>query len=561
MSVRRQDISLYIPARDTARTIAAAIESVRRQTVAPARFFVLLDTRSGDETVDIVRASGVEIVEQNTGRLGHGRNLAIEACRTPWLASCDADVTLEREWLEALLRAANQPARGGARLAAVGGGTREALHTRADAWRAVNMPHNWGPAGFDNPFMLVSEMMARVDALRAIGGYLPDLRYGEDSDMCQRLRHADFTLRYTPKAVAWHDRRDTPGSVLDLRWAYSYHRQRPRFESVPGLCDKLAINRSYVIQSLSQTLHSEQADTVALSVAIWFHHALRDLREALRRWPLLDAEFRAVAEMRLWATLCDAAPACLCAALRRFAGWIGVDDAARPAGDDAFALGDEREAAGASLLSRYDADARRATAQLFREIPEDTLAAVMRSAIAIDRGERVPGSLGPRPIGTRRAPVVFRTDRPTRCAWDWQTIESILCADAARYGADTVTVMGPVAPSETPAGAQSSRPAEAPNGTVLAPHLELAGDPLAALDVVLAQAEQVAVGYLAPARFDPAALFLTPRDIAARCAEAGFEILDFYAEAGLTRVIARRGRVPTDSQVERAVSSPVARGR
>ncbi|MCA9242421.1 MAG: glycosyltransferase [Phycisphaerales bacterium] len=541
MTIRPQDVSLYIPARDTARTIAAAIESVRKQTVTPARFFVILDSRSSDDSAAIVRETGVEVVEQTSGRLGHGRNIAIESCRTPWLASCDADVTLEPDWMAALIDAANQPLRANARIAAVGGGTLESLHTPADAWRSVNMPHNWGPAGFDNPFMLVSEMMARVDVLRDIGGYLPDLRYGEDSDLCQRLRHADYTLRYTPHAKAWHDRRDTPGSVLNLRWAYSYNRQRPRFESIPGLIEKLDVNRSYVIQSLSQTLHSDQIETIALSLAIWFHHAVRDLREALSRWPLLDEQTRRWAEARLWRALCEASPACVQSTLTRFAKWIDIAEAV----DSAASQPETR------LLKDYFARVAQATAALCQEIPDETLIEVMRSALVIDgaiKPERSPNRLSEPP-----ATATFRSERPNRAAWAWNRLAATLNIDM--NSVSRIHVCGPVLNGEMPSGLSESQP---PRGicVTLAPHLELADNPLVALRNALSRGDRVAVGYQSPTRFAPSALFLTPRDIASECAMAGFEILDFHAEAGLTRVVAERKQEQPNNRSHKLATTP-----
>ncbi|HUU95401.1 MAG TPA: glycosyltransferase, partial [Phycisphaerae bacterium] len=285
--INPEDVTLYIPARNAAGTLQAAIDSVRGQTVPPADFFVVLDTRSSDTTPEIARRSGVPIVAQTEGRLGHGRNLAIRACRTPWLASCDSDVVLEPTWLEALLRAADE------NVAAVGGCTHERLLTDSDRWRAVNMPHNWGPLPFDNPFMLVSEMMARADALRSVGGYRADWYYGDDSDLCRRLRDAGYTLRYEPAAVAYHHRGDSVESVLNLRWNYSLNRQRSRLESLPGLISKLPINRVYCLQSLSQTLHSEHADCCAVSLLLWLHHARQDLQAVLEKWPLLDEAARA----------------------------------------------------------------------------------------------------------------------------------------------------------------------------------------------------------------------------------------------------------------------------
>jgi glycosyltransferase involved in cell wall biosynthesis len=217
MGIDPNEVTMYVPARNADRTLAAALDSIAAQTVTPADVIVVVDTRSTDTTRDIAHGSGATVIEQYDGMLGVARNHAIEACRTTWLASCDSDVVLDPTWLERLIDAASRR-NDLDRIAAIGGCTEEFSHTDADRWRAVNMPHNWGPAPFDNPFMLVSEMMASVHALRAVGGYRADLFCYEDSDLCQRLRHAGYTLAYEPTAVARHDRRDTVRFALYGRW-------------------------------------------------------------------------------------------------------------------------------------------------------------------------------------------------------------------------------------------------------------------------------------------------------------------------------------------------------
>jgi glycosyltransferase involved in cell wall biosynthesis len=381
------DVTLYIPVRNCARTLPAAIAGAAAQAAAPAEIMLVADARSDDDTLRIARASGLRVIEQREGRLGYARNLALTHCRTPWLASCDADVTLEPDWLTRLMERAEP------HIAALSGCTLERLFTDADRWRAVNMPHNWGPLPLDNPFMLISEMLARVDALRAVGGYLPDLAYGEDSDLCQRLRHAGFALRYEPGAVAHHDRRDSVESVLDLRWVYSFHRQRPRFESLPGLVEKLGINRTYCVQSLSQTLHSPHADTLALSVMLWFHHARRDLLAALARWPLVTAEARNTCVAELWGAL-DAALVGPWSPLRAPLLSCLPDVAAHNTQDGGLAA--------TPGFRAYLASAAQATRDFLAEIPDELVPAILNSAVRM-AGTR--GSGGGSPATSAASPA------------------------------------------------------------------------------------------------------------------------------------------------------------
>lgn len=536
------DISLYVPARNCARTLAAAIASVRAQSLPPAELFIVLDTRSSDDTARIARGSGLRIVEQRDGRLGHARNLALSACRTPWLASCDSDVTLERGWLAALADAAGAaPAP-----AAVGGRTEERLITAADRWRAVNMPHNWGLARFDNPFMLVSEMLARVAAFRTIGGYRADLQSWEDSDACQRLRQAGFTLRYQPDAIAWHDRRDSIASVLELRWFYSSYRQRAHFDSLAGLTEKLATNRTYVVQSLSQTLHGEHPAVTAISVLQWMHHVVRDLHEALGRWPLLDSAEReaCLAEARLasasplaarWPAL-----AALAAAVWPEARAAQPDTAAArcaPAGTPLVA---------ADGFRRYVAAVREAGAEWVAGIPAEFDAAIERSAECLVANDLTAFDAPPCLAPDEQALAA----EPLRPAWRWGEVAELLraCTDRVPRRIETLGDMLPVeAPPESGADAACVR---------LIPHLERRAAPLEALGGAARGAELIVCAYQPPLRLIRGCAILSARDLATGAAQRDLDILHFDTRAGLTRMILRPRQRAARTERGSAVAAP-----
>ncbi len=562
--INPEDVTLYIPARNAAGTLQAAIDSVRAQTVPPADFFVVLDTRSSDATPDVARRSGVPIVEQTEGRLGHGRNLAIQACRTPWLASCDADVVLEPTWLEALLRAVREgihaPAEGARRdsrtsdVAAVGGCTHEGLLTDSDRWRAVNMPHNWGPLPFDNPFMLVSEMMASCAALRSVGGYRADWYYGDDSDLCRRLRDAGYALRYEPAAVAYHHRGDSVESVLNLRWNYSFNRQRSRLESLPGLVSKLPINRVYCLQSLSQTLHSEHADCCAISLLLWFQHARRDLQAVLEKWPLLNKAARA----NCLASLDEAITEYLSDT------WQGILPPMRrllPIPEDAAVSPARHTLAATSGFQRYLAAARAATRDLLIEIPHELLTLLLQSAERLANGARrdsptsvvaagaQAGRISEDSASSFRLPrlEVHPQDRerlaaqPPRPAWKWNELQDTLSAAVGSTGGPAQFVeYGPHLPAERPPPSLPGTDKQGPRLALL-PHLETSAAPRQELRNALAAADVAVIAYQPPPIFIAAVPILSARDLASECATAGFLIRHFYTEAGLTRLIVQRG--------------------
>ncbi|MBK8913054.1 MAG: glycosyltransferase family 2 protein [Phycisphaerales bacterium] len=533
--IQPADISLYIPVRNSARTLAAAIAGVRAQTLQPADFYLVVDQRSTDRSVGIARRSGARIVTQHDGRLGLARNLAIRACRTRWLASCDADVTLDPRWLETLA------GRVALHVAAVGGATHERPITPADRWRAVNMPHNWGCAAFDNPFMLVSEMLADTHALRAVGGYRADLQYWEDSDCCQRLRQAGLTLRYEPAAIAWHDRADSVESVLELRWQYAHYRQRERLESLDGLIAKLCVNRTYTRQSLSQTLHSDAADTLGISALLWFHHLLRDLRAALSLWPLLEDAARDDCRRALTDAIRAALPPAAAPIAARLSSllpraWGDAVEAPHDAAPGITPRSATPAIAAAALtappalsalpgFARYVEAAAAATRGLLAEWPPALLDAIADSLMRIESAQNG------RVVNTHFAAPRF-TIRP-------DTVDRLRAAPPASGGSlDVLRTLEQLLLRS--GGPGSCNIAAGGDGVAIIPDLGAHPDPRSALREALRTAEWAVVSYRAADLFDPALPVLSARDLASTAAALGFAIRGFETEAGATRLVLQR---------------------
>jgi len=115
-------ISVLIPAHNEASTIATTIQSLRGQTLPPARIIVICDNCT-DDTAATARAQGVAVITTvgNTGRKAGAVNQALSrvlADRAPdfFVMVMDADTELSPAWLETAAREL-----AGNRRAAVGG--------------------------------------------------------------------------------------------------------------------------------------------------------------------------------------------------------------------------------------------------------------------------------------------------------------------------------------------------------------------------------------------------------------------------------------------------------
>lgn len=94
-------LSVAIVCRNNVGTIGATVDSVRDL----AAEIVALDNGSTDGTIDLLRSRHVRV--EHTQWLGHIRTkqLALEACRQPWILSLDSDESVQPDLAESIRRA------------------------------------------------------------------------------------------------------------------------------------------------------------------------------------------------------------------------------------------------------------------------------------------------------------------------------------------------------------------------------------------------------------------------------------------------------------------------
>jgi len=531
VSIPGDEITFYIPARNAAKTLADCLDSVMRQTCPPKEILVVADTASRDDTLEIARGySAVRVVEHEDSSLGVVRNLAISEASTTWLAGGDADVILSEDWLESLAPHMDSGA------AAIGGRIEERISSPVDEWRAINLPHHWGDAPLRNPYMLTSTGLFDRRALLTVGGYREDLTYHEDSELCGRLRDAGFELAYEPSATAMHYRIDTLHSLLNLRWNYSRYRQSPYFDHLAGLARKTAVNREYAMTTLGRVLATGNETLAYISFLLFYHHAVRDLRELLHRRPLVSTSERQFCEQQLIGPLM----ASLGQVDDQLANLVAEDLTGRPA---------DPVVAGPLLYSppkwnEYLEIMYEAAAEFADEFSHDIRALIHRSGDFLHnrvRGEHVP-SLPQPPIDRvqtvldRLTPRAILNDEQVR---RWRQVlgdpaDLFLAGPADEADRELLDRhfrlhTGSFADIEL-----------GQNSTLAVLHLEADAEPLGRLELLATQADRLVIAYATPELFLPSLEPLRALDLASGAAGAGMEILSFDTYIGTTMLVLRR---------------------
>ena len=198
-------VSVIVPARDAAATLARALESVLAQEYAGGFEVIVADGSEGAETATLVRRRfpGVRLVPNPGREIARGLNVALRAARHRVIARCDARAVMPEGYLT---RAVATLLRTGA--ANVGGRQNPvgfSFFERAVAL-ATSTPLGAGGArhrigGAEGPVDTVFLGVFRREALDAAGGFDESLLRNEDYELNWRLRARGGTVWFDPALV------------------------------------------------------------------------------------------------------------------------------------------------------------------------------------------------------------------------------------------------------------------------------------------------------------------------------------------------------------------------
>lgn len=181
-------VSVIVPAYNTERFVAEAIESALGQSVAPLEVIVI-DDGSTDRTADVLQKFGpaIAIVTQSNRGLPAARNAGAAMASGYWLAFLDADDLWLPHKLERQLQKAADP-----RLAMIytdrfNIGERGILPIVQSAIQPLYSGDIFIPLLMLGNHITASSVTVRNEVFRALGGFAEDLRAAEDWDLWIRL--------------------------------------------------------------------------------------------------------------------------------------------------------------------------------------------------------------------------------------------------------------------------------------------------------------------------------------------------------------------------------------
>ena len=213
-------VSIYIPAYNAESTIREVIDSILNQSYKFDEIIVVNDS-SNDKTVEKIKSfSELKIINNNTNKgLGFSRNVGIENCKNEIVAGIDADVVLDKFWLETILSYLKKD-----KIVMCGGNLKEKLtENKFNLWRSIYYKQNWGEQELLNPPFLYGCNTIQLKSIwKQIGGYNEELKTnGEDVEYCNRVRsNQDTNVFYSNKALCYHLQNDNIKTLSKRVWRY-----------------------------------------------------------------------------------------------------------------------------------------------------------------------------------------------------------------------------------------------------------------------------------------------------------------------------------------------------
>lgn len=243
------DVSIIIVSYNTADLTVACLESVFASQRVSYEVFVV-DNASQDGSAGIIRDKfpQVRLVanEENRG-FGAANNQALQECSGRYVIFLNPDTTVGTDSffkMAAYMDAHSEVGLAGPRVLNPDGTRQDSMSTRYPGHRygAADLGHLPG----DIACVLGACQIASAGLLHELGGFDEDFfLYGEDQDLCLRIRKRGFEIGFIDDAVIMHhggqsERGTLPAEVVrkKIRAELLFYRKHYRPETVRRLCQK-----------------------------------------------------------------------------------------------------------------------------------------------------------------------------------------------------------------------------------------------------------------------------------------------------------------------------------
>jgi glycosyltransferase involved in cell wall biosynthesis len=215
-------VSVIVPVRDEEDSIRELLDGLLAQTRMPDEI-IITDGGSTDATPEIIqdyidKGAPVRMIRAGAALPGRGRNLGAAEARFEWLGFTDAGIRPAKNWLEALVRRAEQDSS----IDVVYGAWTPVTDTFFKECAAIAYvpPPTSSDGSVVRPRFIASTLLRR-DAWKAVNGFPEELRSAEDLIFMDRVEGAGFRFVREPLAQVYWNLRPTFFSTFKRFLVYS----------------------------------------------------------------------------------------------------------------------------------------------------------------------------------------------------------------------------------------------------------------------------------------------------------------------------------------------------
>ena len=194
-------VSVIIPCRNGANTVAAAVRSALAQSEPPLEVIVV-DDQSADDTAAVAAKEGARVIRNETRRnAGGSRNGGMAVAKGDLIAFLDSDAVAGRDWL----RLARETLERDPRIVGVGGrilNGRSSIYGKLDYYMNHSEWIGGGEAGekANVPTMAIVYRRAAIEGIQ-----FPETNSGEDTAFALAVTGRGGKLWFDPRITVTHN--------------------------------------------------------------------------------------------------------------------------------------------------------------------------------------------------------------------------------------------------------------------------------------------------------------------------------------------------------------------
>lgn len=215
-------VSIVIPVLNCAADVDECIQALRGQNYPQDRYeIIVVDNGSTDDTVERLRAAGIEPVHRSERGRSKALNAGLELARGEIICSTDISCRPERNWIAEIVRSFEDAAVGcvAGEIKALKPGDNAAVRfqERHDYMSPMAARKRLNPPFL--PYADGANASFRRELFEMIGPFEESFFKGADVEICYRMFFlTDFKMVFNPRAVVWEPCEADFGALLHQRF-------------------------------------------------------------------------------------------------------------------------------------------------------------------------------------------------------------------------------------------------------------------------------------------------------------------------------------------------------